>query len=412
MLTIGTGGAIRLQDVANAYSNTINAQVWSANYRSGTVLDSNGSLNFGVSGNNASGFVFRWLSNNGTTIDYSSDSSELMRLTKGGFLGLGTTAPAYKLDVVGSIRSSAGGFVFPDGTILTTANPTVTSGINQITQSNNSVGIGTTAPGAKLDVEGGGIISNGAIYLNSGSVNTGNTSFILSNSLGGETYAITAGIPNVTQTGFSINELAGYTYGAGIQTISTPIFTINNGSIGIGTTTPGAKLEVDGTLKLTGNSGASITFADGTTQSTAYTGVVCGGDYAESVDVTGDRTKYEPGDVLVIDPSAPGRFLKSNQPYSRLVTGIYSTKPGTVGRRQSTSKSPDEVPMAMMGIVPTKVTAENGPIKIGDLLVASSTLGRAMKGTEDSKMLGAVIGKALGNLDSGTGVIEVVVTLQ
>jgi hypothetical protein len=35
-----------------------------------------------------------------------------------------------------------------------------------------------------------------------------------------------------------------------------------------------------------------------------------------------------------------------------------------------------------------------------------------MKGTDRSRMLGAVIGKALGTLDSGTGVIEVVVTLQ
>ena len=68
--------------------------------------------------------------------------------------------------------------------------------------------------------------------------------------------------------------------------------------------------------------------------------------------------------------------------------------------------------MAMTGIVPTKVSAENGPIKAGDLLVSSSTLGYAMKGTDRSRMLGAVIGKALGHLDSGTGVIEVVVTLQ
>jgi hypothetical protein len=186
----------------------------------------------------------------------------------------------------------------------------------------------------------------------------------------------------------------------------------SGGNVGIGTTTPGAALEVNGVIKLTASKGGSIMFQDGTTQSTAYTGVACGGDYAESVDVTGERTKYEPGDVLVIDPKVPGKFLKSNEAYSTLVTGVYSTKPGTVGRRQATAKSPDEVPMAMVGIVPIKVTAENGAIKTGDLLVASSTLGRAMKGTDRSKMLGAVIGKALGSLDSGTGVIEMVVTLQ
>lgn len=186
------------------------------------------------------------------------------------------------------------------------------------------------------------------------------------------------------------------------------------GNVGIGTTVPGAKLEVDGNVKLTAGSGASITFADGTTQSTAYTGVTCGGDYAESVDVAGARTSYEPGDVLVIGPDSGSDVVKSSEPYSTLVTGVYSTKPGVVGRRQRVDlkASKTEVPMAMIGIVPTKVSAENGPIRRGDLLVTSSLSGFAMKGTDRNRMLGAVIGKALGNLNSGTGVIEAVITLQ
>ena len=68
--------------------------------------------------------------------------------------------------------------------------------------------------------------------------------------------------------------------------------------------------------------------------------------------------------------------------------------------------------MAMVGRVPTKVSAENGPIQVGDMLVSSSTVGYAMKGTDRSQMLGAVIGKALTPLGSGTGVIMVLVTLQ
>jgi hypothetical protein len=35
-----------------------------------------------------------------------------------------------------------------------------------------------------------------------------------------------------------------------------------------------------------------------------------------------------------------------------------------------------------------------------------------MKGTDRSRMLGAVIGKALGSLDKDTGVIEVLVSLH
>jgi hypothetical protein len=192
--------------------------------------------------------------------------------------------------------------------------------------------------------------------------------------------------------------------------------TIPVGKVGIGTASPTSTLEVNGSVTLTQDSGGFIKFADGTIQSTAYLGTTCptGGDYAESIDVKGERTQYEPGDVMVIDPANPGHFLKSSEPYSTLVAGIYSTKPGFVGRRQTSDPktATSEIPMAMVGIVPTKVSAENGPIKVGDLLVTSSTLGYVMKGTDRSLMTGAVVGKALGKLDFGTGVVEVLVTLQ
>jgi len=184
------------------------------------------------------------------------------------------------------------------------------------------------------------------------------------------------------------------------------------GNVGIGTYTPTAKLELNGNLKLTSGSGATVTFADGTVQSTAWTGALCGGDYAESVGVAGDRESYAPGDLLVIDDTNPGGFLKSVEPYSTAVAGVYSTKPGALGRRQTTPKDPNEIPMAVIGIVPVKVSAENGPIHPRDILVSSSKPGYAMKGTDRSRMLGAIVGKALGSLDSGTGVIEVLVTLQ
>jgi hypothetical protein len=180
----------------------------------------------------------------------------------------------------------------------------------------------------------------------------------------------------------------------------------NNGNVGIGTTAPGATLEVNGTLRFSGD-------AKGTVQTTAWTGVLCGGDYAESVGVSGKRAEYEPGDVLIIDPDNSDGVAKSTQPYSTVVAGIYSTKPGVIGRKSTDKdKAKLEIPMAMVGIVPTKVSAENGPIKRGDLLVTASTVGYAMKGTDRSQMLGAIVGKAWGSLNSGTGVIDVLVSLQ
>jgi hypothetical protein len=196
--------------------------------------------------------------------------------------------------------------------------------------------------------------------------------------------------------------------------IPTAEFDVPYGNVGIGTNVPGAKLEVNGNVKLTAGSGASITFPDNTIQSTAWNGTLYGGDYAESVDISGDRNRYEAGDILVLDPEDAGHFLKSSKSYSALVAGIYSTKPGVLGRRQTVDpkSTTTEVPMAIVGIVPTKVSAENGAIKTGDLLVTSSTPGLAMKGTDRSQMFGAVVGKAMGSLDSGTGVIEVLVSLQ
>jgi len=218
-------------------------------------------------------------------------------------------------------------------------------------------------------------------------------------------------------------------YGLDFFTSFSNRFSITNGgNVGVATTAPGADLssiaapppsgtaifDVNGWIELAQGSQGKIVFSDGTEQATAFDPSKCGADYAESVGVTGDRTKYEPGDVLVLDPKEPGKFLKSNQPYSTMVSGIYSTKPGFVGRLHPPDAALDaaEVPMAMVGRVPTKVSTENGPIKVGDLLVTSSTMGYAMKGTDRSQMLGSVVGKAMGSLDSGTGVIMVLVTLQ
>ena len=137
-----------------------------------------------------------------------------------------------------------------------------------------------------------------------------------------------------------------------------------------------------------------------------------GADYAEAVNVKGSSKNYEPGDVLVIGTDSLGEIQKSTEPYSTMVSGIYATRPGLMGHRQSLDSSTAQIPMGMVGIVPTKVSTENGPIHKGDLLVSSSTPGYAMKGTDRNKMLGAVIGKAMGDLESGQGVVEVLVTLQ
>jgi len=124
----------------------------------------------------------------------------------------------------------------------------------------------------------------------------------------------------------------------------------------------------------------------------------------------------EPGNVVEIDPEHPGFFRrKSTAAYSTKVAGIISTSPGVIlGNNFDEEKDnwEDNRPvLAVTGRVPCMVSTENGPIAIGDLLVASSTPGVAMKGDSEQAM-GAVVGKAMEPLEEGTGEIMAQVTLR
>jgi hypothetical protein len=59
-----------------------------------------------------------------------------------------------------------------------------------------------------------------------------------------------------------------------------------------------------------------------------------------------------------------------------------------------------------------KVDAGFGAVQVGDLLTSSPHAGYAMKADEARIKVGAVLGKALRPLDSGTGLIPIMVTLK
>ena len=139
-----------------------------------------------------------------------------------------------------------------------------------------------------------------------------------------------------------------------------------------------------------------------------------GADVAEWFAVEGDRGAYEPGDLLVISTDTDRTVTRSAEPYCTLVAGVHATRPGVLlTERHVDADHSDMVPMGVIGVIPTKVSAENGKIRRGDLLVSSSTPGHAMLGTDRDRMLGAIIGKALEDFDgSGKGVIRVMVTAR
>jgi hypothetical protein len=138
-----------------------------------------------------------------------------------------------------------------------------------------------------------------------------------------------------------------------------------------------------------------------------------GADLAEAFAVHGDRDAYEPGDVLVISAHADRTLEKSAEPYATAVAGVYSTRPGTLlTEREADSDHSDMVPLGVIGVIPTKVTAENGPIARGDLLVTSSTPGHAMKAGPNPPP-GTVIGKALASFSGDSlGLIRVLVNVR
>jgi hypothetical protein len=119
----------------------------------------------------------------------------------------------------------------------------------------------------------------------------------------------------------------------------------------------------------------------------------------------------EPGDVLAI--GLDGDLVRSSAPYQTAVAGVYSTKPGIVGGAGGAegSLAEGQAPLAILGVVPTKVSAENGAIAPGDLLTTSATHGHAMRAGSTAPM-GTILGKALEPLAQGTGVIRVLVTLH
>jgi hypothetical protein len=132
-----------------------------------------------------------------------------------------------------------------------------------------------------------------------------------------------------------------------------------------------------------------------------------GADFAEMLPgVDG----LEAGDVLVIGPDS--QLACSTEAYDSAVVGVYSTKPAFVGGSDEEMENPGKVPLAITGIAPVKTSAENGPIRPGDLLTASSIPGHAMRCEGVQLCFGRTIGKALEGLESGTGVISMLVMLQ
>ena len=138
-----------------------------------------------------------------------------------------------------------------------------------------------------------------------------------------------------------------------------------------------------------------------------------GADIAEDFDLEDDDANREPGTVLVIGRC--GRLAACAAAYDTRVAGVVSgagdLRPAIVLQRLH--DRPRRSPVALLGKAVCKVDAHFGAIQAGDLLTTSPTMGHAMKASDRSKALGAVLGKALSALDQDRrGFVPILLSLR
>src|SRR5262249_31497216 len=127
-----------------------------------------------------------------------------------------------------------------------------------------------------------------------------------------------------------------------------------------------------------------------------------------------NEATIEKGSVVVIDAQHPGQLTRSTRAYDTRVAGIVSgangINPGIALQQEGALDRGENV--ALTGRVYVQADAAFGAIEPGDLLTTSDTPGHAMKVSDSSRAQGAILGKAMGSLAHGKGMVLVLVTLQ
>ena len=202
------------------------------------------------------------------------------------------------------------------------------------------------------------------------------------------------------------------TNGAGVAGISATY----NGVRGVTASSTNSAVSAENTgsgpgIFATSKSGPAAVF-NGLTR-TSVLQITGGSDLAERFE-TSDGAAVEPGTVMSIDPANPGHLTVSSKSYDRKVAGVVSgagdVATGLVLHQEGVLEG--DTVVAIAGRVYVKADATSGPIVPGDLLTTADRPGYAMVATDDDRSHGAVIGKAMTGLESGTGLVLVLINLQ
>ena len=190
-------------------------------------------------------------------LPFSVNGSEKVRIDNAGNVGIGTSAPTVLLDVSGAAKVR-GALDMTSQNITNLAAPTISTDVstkgyvdgvsavfaNLGASATSDAGSNTRIGAAALSVVTGG--NNTAIGKSAGATVTSGTQNVYVGSLAA---ASSATATNEIAIGYNVAGLGSNTAVIGNSSIST---TVLRGNVGIGTTTPGAVLDVSGSAKIRG----------------------------------------------------------------------------------------------------------------------------------------------------------------
>lgn len=171
-----------------------------------------------------------------------------------------------------------------------------------------------------------------------------------------------------------------------------------DGSVGIGTTNTGTyKLAVKGDIATSGSIyvGQASLALNENSQKLTLANSSFGFDVAELFET---EETVAIGDVVVTSKKE-GLLKKSSKPYEDQIVGIVSGSPALLfegsqsklGATQNQFTTGTKPPIALSGRVSVKISLENGLIKPGDYLTSSGIPGVAMKATKPGMTLGTAL---------------------